>query len=85
VGLTIVRCAMPLTYGRPVCNLSLSEYQIEAIPGTNSPVVNPRWRELDRRYRSLRTKRQRRQAEFAAHTVHPVDIEPRGRRPFAGS
>ena len=63
----------------------LSEYQTEAIPGTNSPVVNPRWRELDRRYRSLRTKLQRRQAEFAAHTLHPVGIEPRGRRPFAGS
>ena len=50
----------------------LSEYQTEEIPGTHRPVVNPRWRELDRRYRSLRTKLQRRQAEFAAHTLHPV-------------
>jgi hypothetical protein len=50
----------------------LSEYQTEEIPGTNRPVVNPRWRELDRRYRSLRTKLQRRQAEFAAHTLHPI-------------
>lgn len=50
----------------------LSEYQTEEIPGTNRPVVNPRWRELDRRYRSLRAKLQRRQAEFAAHTMHPL-------------
>jgi hypothetical protein len=50
----------------------LSEYQTEEIPGTNRPVVNPRWRELDRRYRSLRSKLQRRQAEFAAHTMHPL-------------
>ena len=49
----------------------LSEYQTEEIPGTNRPVVNPRWRELDRRFRSLKTKLQRRQAEFAAHTLHP--------------
>ena len=51
----------------------LSEYGTEEIPGTHRPVVNPRWRELDRHYRSLRTKLQRRQAEFAAHTMHPVD------------
>lgn len=50
----------------------LSEYATEPIPGTNRPVVNPRWRELDRQYRSLRTKLQRRQAEFAAHTLHPI-------------
>jgi transposase len=49
----------------------LSEYQTEEIPGTNRPVVNPRWRELDRRFRSLKTKLQRQQAEFAAHTLHP--------------
>ena len=49
----------------------LSEYQTEEIPGTNRPVVNPRWRELDRRFRSLKTKLQRRHAEFAAHTLHP--------------
>jgi len=50
----------------------LSEYRTEQIPGTHRPVVNPRWRELDRRHRSLRTQLQRRQAEFAAHTLHPV-------------
>ncbi|MCA9189849.1 MAG: hypothetical protein KDA99_29700, partial [Planctomycetales bacterium] len=50
---------------------ALSEYATEAIPGTNQPVVNPRWRELDRQYRSLRTKLQRRQAEFAAHVTVP--------------
>lgn len=50
----------------------LSEYQTEEIPGTNRPVVNPRWRELDRRYRSLRTTLQRRLAEFAAHALHPT-------------
>jgi hypothetical protein len=50
---------------------SLSEYRTEEIPGTHRPVVNPRWRELDRRRRSLKTKLQRRQAEFAAHTLHP--------------
>lgn len=49
----------------------LSEYRTEEIPGTNRPVVNPRWRELDRRFRSLKTKLQRRHAEFAAHTLHP--------------
>ncbi len=49
----------------------LSEYKTEEIPGTNRPVVNPRWRELDRRFRSLKTKLQRRHAEFAAHTLHP--------------
>ena len=49
----------------------LSEYETEEIPGTNRPVVNPRWRELDRRFRSLKGKLQRRQVEFAAHTLHP--------------
>ena len=34
--------------------------------------MNPQWRELDRRYRSLRTTLQRRQAEFTAHTMHPT-------------
>lgn len=50
----------------------LSEYQTEGIPSTNRPVVNPRWREFDRRYRSLRTQLQRRQVEFAAHTLRPL-------------
>lgn len=50
----------------------LSEYQTEEIPGTTRPVVNPRWRELDRRFRSIKGRLQRRQAEFAAHTLHPL-------------
>jgi transposase len=49
----------------------LSEYGTEEIPGTNRPVVNPAWRELDRRFRSLKGKLQQRQAQFAAHTLHP--------------
>ena len=49
----------------------LSEYKTEEIPGTNRPVVNPRWRDLDGRFRSLKSKLQRRQAEFAALTLHP--------------
>ena len=49
----------------------LSEYQTEEIPGTNRPVVNPRWRELDSRFRSLNGKLQRQRAQFAAHTLHP--------------
>jgi len=49
----------------------LSEYQTEEIPGTNRPVVNPRWRDLDGRFRSLKGKLQRQQAEFAALTLHP--------------
>ena len=52
----------------------LSEYQTEEIPGTNRPVVNPRWRELDRCFRSLKGKLQRQQAEFAAHTLHPQTV-----------
>ena len=48
----------------------LNEYQTEEIPGTNRPVVNPRWRDLDNRFRSLKGKLQREHAEFAAHTLH---------------
>ncbi len=48
----------------------LSEYQTEEIPGTTRAVVNPRWRGLDGRFRSLQGKLQRRQAEFGAHTIH---------------
>jgi len=56
----------------------LSEYQTEEIPGTNRPVVNPRWRDLDSRFRSLKAKLQRQQAEFAAHTLHPeTDTVPK--------
>ena len=55
----------------------LSEYQTEAIPGTNRPVVNPSWRELDRRSRSLKGKLTPRQARFAALTLHPETDEAR--------
>ncbi len=50
---------------------ALGEYRTEAIPGTNRPVVNPARRELDRQYRSLKTKLTHRQARFAALTLHP--------------
>jgi len=49
----------------------LSEYRTEEIPGTKRPVVNPSWRELDRQFRSLKGKLQQRQAQFAAHVLHP--------------
>jgi transposase len=50
---------------------ALNEYRTEAIPGTNRPVVNPAWRELDRQHRSLKGKLTQRQARFAALTLHP--------------
>jgi hypothetical protein len=50
---------------------ALNEYRTEVIPGTNQPVVNPAWRELDRQSRSLKTKLTQRQARFAALTLHP--------------
>jgi len=50
---------------------ALNEYRTEPIPGTNRPVVNPAWRELDRQSRSLKTKLTQRQARFAALTLHP--------------
>ncbi|MHC4406913.1 MAG: putative transposase [Planctomycetota bacterium] len=49
----------------------LNEYRTEEIPGTNRPVVNPRWRDLDGRFRSQNGKLQRLLAQFAAHTLHP--------------
>jgi hypothetical protein len=49
----------------------LSEYRTEEIPGTNRPVVNPSWRTLDSRFRSLKGQLQRWQAQFAAHVLHP--------------
>ena len=49
----------------------LSEYGTEVIPGTNRPVVNPKWRELDRQSRTLKGKLVQRQARFAALTLHP--------------
>ena len=53
----------------------LSEYQTEEIPGTTRPVVNPRWRDLDSRVRSLQSKLQRRRAEFGAHAIHSESDE----------
>jgi transposase len=50
---------------------ALNKYRTEAIPGTNQPVINPSWRELDRRCRSLKAKLTQRQARFAALTLHP--------------
>lgn len=50
---------------------ALSEYGTEEIPGTNRPVVNPEWRELDRQQRSVKSKLTNRQARFAALTLHP--------------
>jgi hypothetical protein len=49
----------------------LSEYGTEEIPGTNRPVVNPPWRELERQRRALQGKLTQRQARFAALTLHP--------------
>lgn len=50
---------------------ALSEYRTEIIPGTKRPVVNPARRELDRQYRSVKSKLTQRQARFAALTLHP--------------
>ncbi|HLN30680.1 MAG TPA: hypothetical protein VK395_23265 [Gemmataceae bacterium] len=49
----------------------LNEYGTEEIPGTKRPVVNPKWRELDRQKRSVKSKLTHRQARFAALTLHP--------------
>jgi hypothetical protein len=53
----------------------LNEYRTEEIPETTPPVVNPRWRELDRQRRSVRSKLTQRQARFAALTLHPESDE----------
>jgi transposase len=53
----------------------LNEYRTEEIPETKRPVVNPRWRELDRRRRSVKSKLTRQQACFAALTLHPESDE----------
>jgi transposase len=50
---------------------ALSEYGTETISGTTRPVVNPARRELDRQARSVKSKLTRRQARFAALTLHP--------------
>jgi hypothetical protein len=49
----------------------LNEYRTEEIPETKRPVVNPEWRELDRRRRSVKSKLTHQQARFAALTLHP--------------
>jgi len=58
----------------------LSEYQTEALPGPKRPVVNPAWRELDNRIRSVRGKLQRQRAEFAALTMHPETDEQKAKK-----
>jgi hypothetical protein len=54
----------------------LAEYGTEEIPETKKPVVNPAWRELDRKSRSLKSQLTQRQARFAALTLHP-ESDPR--------
>jgi hypothetical protein len=53
----------------------LNEYRTEEIPETKRPVVNPKWRELDRQKRALKSKLTHRQARFAALTLHPESDE----------
>jgi hypothetical protein len=53
----------------------LNEYGTEEIPETKRPVVNPKWRELDRQRRSVKSKLIHRQARFAALTLHPESDE----------
>jgi transposase len=53
----------------------LNEYGTEEIPETKRPVVNPKWRELDRQKRSAKSKLTHRQAQFAALTLHPESDE----------
>ncbi len=53
----------------------LNEYRTEEIPETKRPVVNPKWRELDRQKRSVKSKLAHRQARFAALTLHPESDE----------
>jgi hypothetical protein len=52
-----------------------NEYRTEEIPEAKRPVVNPKWRELDRQKRSVKSKLTRRQARFAALTLHPESDE----------
>ena len=58
---------------------ALSEYGTEIIPGSSKPIVNPAWRDLDRRHKSVKSKLTVRQARFAAMTLHPQaqDLEIR--------
>jgi chromosome segregation ATPase len=54
----------------------LSEYGTEEFPGTLK-VVNPTWRELERRRRSLASKFANRQAKFANLELHPDLGDPK--------
>ena len=58
----------------------LSEYQTEKLPGPKRPVVNPLWRDLDNRVRSVRGKLQRRQVEFAALAMPPPTDEQKTKK-----
>ena len=53
----------------------LNEYGTEEIPETKRPVVNPKWRELDRQKRAVKSKLTHRQSRFAALTLHPESDE----------
>jgi hypothetical protein len=53
----------------------LNESGTQEIPETKRPVVNPRWRELDRQKRSVKSQLTHRQARFAALTLHPESDE----------
>lgn len=55
---------------------ALNEYGTEVIPGTSRPVVNPARRELDRQYRSVKSKLTQRQARFAALSLQSHAEEP---------
>jgi transposase len=59
---------------------ALSEYRTEEIPETTQPVVNPAWRELDRRARSAKGKLTQRQARFAALTLSSEAEETKAAR-----
>jgi hypothetical protein len=49
---------------------ALAEYGVEDLPDTE-PVVNPRWREMDRSRNRLRNRLRCKRAAFAATTMHP--------------
>lgn len=57
----------------------LSEYGTEEFPG-NQRVVNPLWRELDRKRRSLKSKLTNRSARYAALDLHPEPDEKKAAR-----
>jgi transposase-like protein len=52
----------------------LSEYGTEGFPG-RQPVINPAWRELDRKQRSLKAKYTHHAACYAALELHPESDE----------